>query len=71
MNHIKADTGKLVVAVGAPGSVKRVEVQYPILIHNIRKLHSWADAEAALRFKGFSRLETNSILFAAGHIPEA
>ena len=39
MNYIQNDYGKYVIAIGAPGSIARVRVQYPKLIDRLRSLH--------------------------------
>lgn len=39
MNYIENDKGEIVIAVGEPGSPKRMETQYPKLIHSLNYLH--------------------------------
>ena len=46
MNYIKDDYGRMVVAVGAPGSVARVKCQYPKLIE---RFDSWFWGEHSQR----------------------
>lgn len=67
MNYILTDMGERVIAVGAPASVKRVTAEYPLLISQLRGLLR-SDAETVLEFKGFSKLETESIMVAAGFV---
>lgn len=38
-NYIQNDRGESVIAVGAPGSLERVKVQYPELIREIDNLY--------------------------------
>jgi hypothetical protein len=39
MNYVENDYGNMVIAVGAPGSLKRLEVQYPKLISELNDLY--------------------------------
>ena len=39
MNSIKNDIGEIVTAMGAPGSVERVKVEYPSLIKKLNKIY--------------------------------
>lgn len=36
-SYIQADNGSMVIAEGAPGSVARVRVQFPVLIEILRR----------------------------------
>ena len=65
MNYIKSDLGKLVISEGSPCSVKRMEVEHPLLISQLRTLNRY-DVEEILKFKKFSRLEIDSLMIAAG-----
>ncbi len=72
MNHIINDYGQTVIAVGAPGSIARVTVEYPKLINRLNSLwlSSYStstrcidEAIEMIRNEGInSTLETNSIL---------
>lgn len=39
MNHILNDNGETVIAVGAPGSLARIETRYPNLIYRLNRFH--------------------------------
>ncbi len=39
VNHVKNDLGKVVIAIGAPGSEERVKVEYPNLISKINNIY--------------------------------
>jgi len=70
VNSIVNDRGQTVYAIGAPGSLARVKVQYPKLIDRLNSL--WmqqaniADAIIAVREAGISSpYETNSLIDAS------
>jgi hypothetical protein len=43
-NYVENDRGEMVVAVGAPGSLERVKVEWPSLIERLDNL--WCNAQA-------------------------
>jgi len=66
MNVIKNDLGQDVIALGSPGSLARVKVQYPALIQKLVTIDKKA-ARALIKAAGItSTLETESLLEAAG-----
>ena len=67
MNHITNDKGELVIAIGAPGSIARAEVEHPLKIETINEMYAQgAEKEEAIQFlidNGIkSQLERDSIL---------
>ncbi len=66
-NYVKNDLGKEVLAIGAPGSIARVQVQYPALIARIHPMLPNEAFEAILAAGIASKLETQSLLLASGH----
>lgn len=69
MNYIPDDKGNMVLAIGAPGSIERVRVQYPDLIERCRRQET-SPAVALIRARGItSLLETANILTASGIRP--
>lgn len=80
MNYVKNDYGENVIATGAPGSIRRVEVEYPRLIKSLRELRlkdgdssvSMNRAVKMIKSAGpTSRLEISSILAASGYSVDA
>ena len=77
MNTITNDHGQSVLAVGAPGSIERVKVEYPKLIARLNTLYHEAcdspgravdEAVQMIRDAGItSYLETNSLLAASDY----
>jgi len=75
MNHVVDDYGNTVIAVGAPGSIERVKVEYPKLIERLTSLYWQAyespgcavdEAIEMIRAEGVtSELETVSLLKAS------
>jgi hypothetical protein len=70
VNHVTNDKGVSVIAVGAPGSLARVKVEYPRLIERLNALYNGeAKLDVAIeeiRSKGItSELETNSLIEAS------
>ena len=50
-NHITNDAGKLVIAIGAPGSIARAEVEHPNKIAAINEMYcQGAEREEAIIF---------------------
>jgi len=82
MNHTTNDRGEYVIAIGAPGSIARVTVEYPMLIAELNDLYENAgdcygrmvdEAVKLIRASGIkSKLETQSVLAASyyGQEPE-
>lgn len=51
MNHIQNDKGEWVIAIGAPGSIARATVQYPLTIEILDEMYSRsADRDEAIEF---------------------
>jgi len=50
MNYIPADNGEMVIAEGAPASVARVRVQFPVLIDKIRTARNRGANETDAQF---------------------
>jgi len=77
MNHVIDDYGRIVVAVGAPGSIERAKVERPKLIDRLNSLYFQAYdfpgravdcAVEMIRAAGIrSELETASILKASAY----
>ena len=75
MNHVTDDYGRIVVSVGAPGSIERVKVERPKLIDRLNSLYFQAYnspgravdcAVEMIRAAGIrSELETASVLKAS------
>lgn len=75
MNHITNDRGETVIAVGAPASVARVQVERPRLIERLNSIffqecdspaRALDEAIEAIRAEGIkSPLETSSLLKAS------
>jgi len=66
-NYITNDRGETVIAVGAPASRARVEVEYPVLIGEIDELYAlgadYLEAERLIRGRGItSEYEIQAIM---------
>jgi hypothetical protein len=66
-NYVTNDYGKNVLAIGAPGSIARAEVEHPLKIAALKELHANGggknEAIRVIMENGVSsRLEINSIL---------
>lgn len=51
-NHVTSDRGETVIAVGAPGSIERVKVEWPALIEKVAQLY---EASADLPGRGLNQ----------------
>lgn len=50
-NHITNDAGELVIAIGAPGSIARAEVEYPNKIAAIDEMYArGGERDEAIKF---------------------
>jgi len=73
MNTVKNDKGQWVTAIGAPGSIERVKVEYPALIDDLNRIYIEGGygngidrAIELIRERGVtSYLEANSLLSAS------
>jgi hypothetical protein len=74
MNYVQADNGNMVLAEGAPASMARVRVQFPVLIDKLRELSRKGASADDVHFvfashNITSRLERESLLMVASFSP--
>jgi len=75
VNSVKNDRGEYVIAIGAPGSIARVKVEYPKLIDRINSLWNQQagqdEAIEAIRDAGIKDRMTTTHLMEASHYGQA
>lgn len=66
-NYTRNERGEYVAAVGAPGSIARLMVEYPVTISYLRGLHLNTAIWMVKGMKKISPLEMKNLLVASEH----